>query len=77
MKMQTMLLFQYLKTLKEKILSFEFIEPVSVDDEDTIVEDEAKAGPDDEKLPAVLVRPGPSKQGVHYGRYCLCTFFSI
>ena len=34
-------LFIYLKTFKQKIFSLQFIEPVSVDNKNTVVNDEA------------------------------------
>ena len=61
----------HLQTFKQEILSFELIEPVGVDDEDSIVKDKAKTGPDHQHFSSILIRPWPSKQGIHYRRYCL------
>ena len=59
-------IYFHLYALKEKILSFKFVEPVGVDDENTIIENETEASPNNQKSSSKMVWPRASKQGVHY-----------
>ena len=52
-----------MKTFEKEVLSLELIEVVGVDDEYSITEDVSKNCTDDQRSPAVSVRPGPSKKG--------------
>ena len=54
--------------LKQKKFSLQLIEEVDIYDVDEVVQDISEAGADEEHLPAVLVRPGSGKEGVHDGR---------
>ena len=54
--------------LEQKKFCLQLIEEVDIYDVDEVVQDISEAGADEEHLPAVLVRPGSGKEGVHHGR---------
>ena len=71
-----------LQALKQEIFSFKFIEPVGVDEENTIVEDVPKARANNQKTPSMFIRPGTGKQSIHnswqgLGRYLLIMVMRI
>ena len=57
--------FTHLETLQQQIFSLKLIEPIGVDDEDTVVDDVSERGTDDEEPSAMEVRPRSSKQGIY------------
>ena len=60
-----------MQCLKKEPFCLQFVEEVSVDHEDGVVQDVAEGWTDDQKFPAVTVRPGTGKQWVNASRDCL------